>query len=267
MKNFTKKLFVATVLTGTILNGDVVVNDDHIVTESECVGMDCVNGEVFNFDTLRLKENNLRIGFIDTSNSGSFPTNDWQITINDSSNGGENYFAVDDTTGGKKLFKISSDGRIAMGSALDSTFLLSTSGDLTIHGTLSDSSDVNLKENIIPVDNAEVLQKISELPISTWNYKDNKQKDKHIGAMAQDFYKAFEYGPDNLHIAPKDAAFVAVAGVQELVKKLDERDKTIQELQEKVKELETLQITLKNLEAMVGILLQEGSKKSVAFKE
>lgn len=85
---------------------DVVHNDDVIVTGSLCVGFDCVNGEGFGFDTIRLKENNLRIHFQDTSNSGSFPTNDWRITINDSANGGASYFAIDDVDGGRTPFKI-----------------------------------------------------------------------------------------------------------------------------------------------------------------
>ena len=75
-------------MTVTSAMADQVINDDLIVTFSECIGNDCVNGESFGFDTLRLKENNLRIKFQDTSNSASFPTNDWQLTANDSSNGG-----------------------------------------------------------------------------------------------------------------------------------------------------------------------------------
>ena len=267
MYKITKTLLLTALLGTSALNADQQIFDDTIVSGSACIGQDCVNGENFGFDVLRLKENNLRIHFQDTSSSASFPSNDWRITVNDSSNGGENYFSIDDASGDKQLFKISPSGDIAMGRALGSSFALSASGDLAIGGTLSDSSDVNLKENITPVDNKKVLQKISALPISTWNYKDNKQKDTHIGAMAQDFYKAFEYGPDNLHIAPKDAAFVAVAGVQELVKELDARDKKIEELQNRVNELEALQATLENLEAMVGILLRKGDKKTVALKE
>ncbi|MCB0115627.1 MAG: hypothetical protein KDD84_16120, partial [Caldilineaceae bacterium] len=49
---------------------------------------------------------NLRIKFDDTSNSGSFPSNDWQITINDSNNGGASYFSIDDITGSRVPFKI-----------------------------------------------------------------------------------------------------------------------------------------------------------------
>jgi len=87
-------------------NKDIVHNDDVIITFSACIGNDCASGENFGFDTLRLKENNLRIKFQDTSNSGSFPSNDWQITANDSSNGGANKFSIDDIDGGKTPFTI-----------------------------------------------------------------------------------------------------------------------------------------------------------------
>ena len=85
---------------------DQVILDDLIVDGSIGVGMDAVNGEAFGFDTIRLKENNLRIKFQDTSNSASFPTNDWQITANDSSNGGANKFSIDDIDGGRTPFTI-----------------------------------------------------------------------------------------------------------------------------------------------------------------
>jgi len=54
-------------------NPDIVHNDDVIIIGSLCVGFDCVNGESFGFDTFRLKENNLRIKFDDTSTAASFP--------------------------------------------------------------------------------------------------------------------------------------------------------------------------------------------------
>ena len=73
---------------------DQVIPDDLIVQQSLCVGFDCVNGEAFGFDTIRLKENNTRIKFEDTS-VGSFPTQDWQLTANDSNSGGNNKFTID----------------------------------------------------------------------------------------------------------------------------------------------------------------------------
>jgi len=85
---------------------DQQILDDLIVDGSICVGQDCVNGESFGFDTLRLKENNLRIRAVDTSNTASFPTRDWQITFNDSSNGGANKFSIDDIDGGRTPFTL-----------------------------------------------------------------------------------------------------------------------------------------------------------------
>ena len=49
---------------------DIVNADDLIVQGSACVGLDCVNNEGFGFDTIRLKENNTRIRFDDTSVGG-----------------------------------------------------------------------------------------------------------------------------------------------------------------------------------------------------
>ncbi|AWW00196.1 hypothetical protein DJ013_19275 [Arcticibacterium luteifluviistationis] len=85
---------------------DQVFNDDLIVKGSACVGLDCVNGESFGFDTIRMKENNIRIKAQDTSSSASFPTNDWQITFNDSGNGGLNRFSVENIDTGKTPFSI-----------------------------------------------------------------------------------------------------------------------------------------------------------------
>ncbi|NJL29531.1 MAG: tail fiber domain-containing protein, partial [Thermoanaerobaculia bacterium] len=85
---------------------DQVIADDLIVQGSACVGQDCVNNESFGFDTIRLKENNTRIKFDDTSSSGSFPNVDWQLTANDSANGGSNKFSIEDVTNGRVPFTI-----------------------------------------------------------------------------------------------------------------------------------------------------------------
>ncbi|MCP4053028.1 MAG: hypothetical protein GY739_08165, partial [Mesoflavibacter sp.] len=65
-----------------------VFTTDLITQGSACIGFDCTSSESFGFDTLRLKENNLRVHFDDTSSSASFPKNDWRLIANDSSNGG-----------------------------------------------------------------------------------------------------------------------------------------------------------------------------------
>ncbi|MEO8435910.1 MAG: tail fiber domain-containing protein [Pyrinomonadaceae bacterium] len=75
---------------------DQVIPDDLIVQGSACVGLDCVSGEVFGFDTIRMKENNTRLQFDDTSAAAGFPTNNWQIRANSSANGGANFLAFVD---------------------------------------------------------------------------------------------------------------------------------------------------------------------------
>ena len=85
---------------------DIVQADDVIIQGSLCVGLDCVNNESFGFDTVRLKENNTRIKFDDTSTSAGFPNNDWQLTANDSASGGANKFSIEDITGAKVPFTI-----------------------------------------------------------------------------------------------------------------------------------------------------------------
>ena len=121
-------------------NRDQVILDDLIVDGSACIGMDCVNGESFGFDTLRLKENNLRIKFQDTSASASFPSNDWQITANDSSNGGANKFSIDDIDGGRTPFTIEASapshslyvddgGRVGLGTSTPVVELHVVNGD------------------------------------------------------------------------------------------------------------------------------------------
>ena len=115
--------------------------DDIIVQGSACVGFDCSSSENFGFDTQRLKENNLRIHFDDTSASGSFPSNDWRISINSSDNGGANYFAIEDATANTTPFRVmagagnnaiyvsNSGGNVGMGNANPVVELHVTDGD------------------------------------------------------------------------------------------------------------------------------------------
>ena len=110
--SFKSHARIAALLCSTLLVGagaakaDQVIPDDLIVQGSLCVGFDCVNGESFGFDTLILKENNLRIFFNDTSTNAGFPANDWRLVANDSGSGGANFFAIEDATAGRNVFTV-----------------------------------------------------------------------------------------------------------------------------------------------------------------
>lgn len=147
MKNNLKKHLIAfsalpALLIGSTAYADQVVQDDQIIVGSQCVGIDCVNGESFNFDTIRLKENNLRIRFIDTSASSSFPSVDWQIAINDSVNGGLNYFAVEDLDSNTTPFRI-------LGSAPNDSLYVAANGNIGA-GTSTPLVDMHVKSGNSP---------------------------------------------------------------------------------------------------------------------
>lgn len=127
--------------TPPVMDGDVVHNDDLIVTGSFCVGFDCVVDEAFGFDTIRLKENNLRIKFDDTSVS-PFPANDWQITANDSASGGANKFSIDDITNAKTPFTI-------LANAPSNSIFVDSSGRLGLK-TATPVLDVHVKKGDSP---------------------------------------------------------------------------------------------------------------------
>ena len=91
---------------GDISAQNQTISGDLFVVGGECVGIDCNGGESFSFVTIRLKENNDRIYFEDTSSSGEFPSNDWALVANDSSNGGLNRFMINDVDHGKTAFSV-----------------------------------------------------------------------------------------------------------------------------------------------------------------
>jgi len=127
---------------GIITPLDQVVADDQIVQGSLCVGLDCVNNESFGFDTIRLKENNTRIKFDDTSTSAGFPANDWQLTANDSASGGANQFSIEDVTGSKVPFKV-------IAGAPTNSLFISSSGNVGI-GTAAPVLDIHMNTGDTP---------------------------------------------------------------------------------------------------------------------
>lgn len=101
MRRIVPLAAVAALLLPAPALADQVIPDDLIVQSSICSGFDCVDGESFSFDTLRLKENNTRIKFDDTSASADFASNDWALQANDTPFGGANRFMVVDDTAGR----------------------------------------------------------------------------------------------------------------------------------------------------------------------
>ena len=113
-----------------------------------------------------------------------------------------------------------------------------TNGNVTCVA-INITSDRNAKENFSPVNARAVLDKVASLPISEWQYKQASDA-RHIGPMAQDFRDAFTLGQDDKHISVVDEGGVALAAIQGLNEKLDEKDARIQELEKSVVELKAM---------------------------
>lgn len=146
---------------------DQVILDDLIVDGSICAGQDCVNGESFGFDTIRLKENNLRIRFQDTSNSASFPTTDWELVANDTSNGGSNRFSIEDLTAGSVPFTVE-------GAAPSNSLFIDNTGRLGF-GTSTPLLDIHVVSGNTP--SLRFDQNASQgFPAQTWDLGANESE-------------------------------------------------------------------------------------------
>ena len=142
------------------------------------------------------------------------------------------------TSTGNNQFLIRAAGGVGIGTN-NPAQKLHVIGNILASGTITGSSDRNVKENFKPVQSRDVLNKVASLPISEWNYIDDK-KTPHIGPMAQDFYAAFAVGMDDKHISMVDADGVALAAIQGLNEVVKEKDARISALEQRLEKLEQL---------------------------
>ena len=100
------------------------------------------------------------------------------------------------------------------------TLMTLDNAGLRVNGTFVSASDRNVKQDFAEVNSGAILEKVAQLPILTWAYK-NDPTTKHLGPVAQDFYATFAIGPDERHIAVVDEGGVALAAIQGLNQKVE----------------------------------------------
>src|SRR5665213_10152 len=126
------------------------------------------------------------------------------------------------------------------------------SSSVSVYGTFNNNSDRNAKQHFTTVTASQILGKVAQLPVSEWSYKVDGAT-RHIGPMAQDFYSIFNVGTDDKHIAPIDEGGVALAAIQGLNQKLNEKDGEIQTLKQQndslAERLNELEVAVKQLTA------------------
>lgn len=87
------------------------------------------------------------------------------------------------------------------------------------------------------IDPQEILGKVMSLPIADWRYNRDATKALHMGPMAEDSSDAFGLGATNKGIATIDSSGVALAAIQGLNAKLEQREETIEALHEELQAL------------------------------
>jgi hypothetical protein len=157
------------------------------------------------------------------------------------------------------------NGQFQPGSGGTEMMRLDPSGNLKVAGTVTGNlvlnSDRAVKTDFSPVDVRAVLAKVAALPITGWHYQ-SESGVKHVGPMAQDFYAAFGTGADDKHIAVVDEGGVALAAIQGLNEKLNEKDAVIRRqgstigeqgarIQEQAGEIAELKTRLEKLEQLL----------------
>jgi hypothetical protein len=114
-------------------------------------------------------------------------------------------------------------------------------------GVFNCTSSRTTKENFLAVQGEDILSRLRTMPVSTWNYISEGQQVRHLGPMAEDFYKAFSLGTGNTSIGVQDLAGVSLAAV----KALEERTA---QLQQKIAEVEQLRARLNTMEQRFAAL-------------
>ncbi|MFC1878598.1 tail fiber domain-containing protein [Chloroflexota bacterium] len=105
-------------------------------------------------------------------------------------------------------------------------------------GAWSILSDRQAKANIEVVNGISILEKLSTLPLSTWNYSGQDDTVRHLGPMAQEFYAQFGFGESDRYISTVDADGVALASIQGLYQLVEEQQTQLASQKEKILELE-----------------------------
>jgi hypothetical protein len=147
-------------------------------------------------------------------------------------------------------------------STVDNQFVVRASGGVMLYsstdlstgvalaaggGSWTNISDMHKKENFQKVDGDKILKGIEALEITSWNYKTQAASIRHIGPMAQDFYKAFNFGEGETTITSVDIDGINLIALKTLAlktKALKENADEVELLKNKIEKLEKEKMAL-----------------------
>lgn len=120
-------------------------------------------------------------------------------------------------------------------------------------GVFNCTSSRTTKENFSLVNGNDVLSKLRGMDVSTWNYIAEGRGVRHMGPMAEDFFKAFRLGTGNTSIGVQDLAGVSLAAIKELDKRTVEVDQLRQEVNQLRQANSDLERRLATLEQLLKL--------------
>jgi hypothetical protein len=119
-------------------------------------------------------------------------------------------------------------------------FVATGAGNLTITGTLSQGSDISLKENIKPLNNQ--LETVKKLNPVTFDWKEDKKPYQQIGFIAQEVEKhlpeLIENKDDIKRMSYGNMTAVLVKAIQEQQELIETQQTTINDLKSRIETLE-----------------------------
>lgn len=136
-------------------------------------------------------------------------------------------------------FGLDSDNVMRIGgwSASANRWQLDMSGNMTAAGNVTAYSDIRLKDNIKPIDNA--LEKTLQLNGVTFTRKDQEDKEKrHAGVIAQEVEKVLPEVVSEDNEGIKNVAYGNMVGL--LIEAIKDQQKMIEELRKEVDNLKKL---------------------------
>lgn len=138
------------------------------------------------------------------------------------------------TAGLTEKFTVLNNGNVGIGTTNPTLgpLEMASGAYVTSGGTWTNSSDRNLKTNFSDINVEDVLQKITLLPLTEWNYINENNYARHIGPMAQDFHRIFGLGNNDKSISTIDPSGVALAGIQGLHSKFENLESKVNNIEQ-----------------------------------
>lgn len=116
------------------------------------------------------------------------------------------------------------------------------------------SSARDTKTDFETVDSSTILERLDQLEITSWRYKEDEVNERHIGPVAEDFQEVFNLG-NGTHISAVDTSGIAFAAIKGLRDEARQQAAQMESLQAENERLlatnADLEKRLRNLEKLI----------------